>query len=596
MYKILPILLFGIIYSQDRNANLLSAPEVQAFQAMLIAKQDTNYVPTSYFEYIDYNKLVLEEEINIRVNGLVTDMFFVKTELEIIDTAYCNNYSVCVPDKYSHLVEADSTKTDYNVETVNNPKVSDNSEECLYDCEGYQDIEASSLIGGSIVVAFDDSIGIKETCEKINGKGLTLDNECFSDCNAEVIEGLKNIFITCDCPSQTWNEYDNCVGKILSLDKEFRGTSNQSCSDCEYDFQKYGSECCDKAWDEYSITCSELEMHYNWDCTGCNCLGDEVLLDNNWQECDEGYVDDCSGDGDCCPVSWIGDGVADCQYQAYGCDLSCYNFDGGACPIYLKPEILKEFYNEGKYFDLIYDKVIRTNNSYTYTPISSEYGIITGKIKVDVFHDEKIKLEHYRGNIVDLINSTHSSLPNCYNCISFTSVDMDSLKAVNQNKKSTISLMRDDIYDDSWAVIIGIDKYKYSDQLNYAVKDAEAVKEMLISKFDYPEENIRYLTDEEATLSDIKLALDDISTIAGENDRILVFYSGHGETIKGVDGTEKGYIIPYEGRQNKAYATGLAMDEILTISMLSQSKHMLFLMDACYSGLMTENVRGLAKP
>ena len=122
------------------------------------------------------------------------------------------------------------------------------------------------------------------------------------------------------------------------------------------------------------------------------------------------------------------------------------------------------------------------------------------------------------------------------------------------------------------------------------------MKDMLIDKFDYPEYNIRYLTDEEATLSDIKLALDDISTIAGENDRILVFYSGHGETIKGVDGTEKGYIIPYEGRQNKAYATGLAMDEILTTSMLSQSKHMLFLMDACYSGLMTENVRGLAKP
>ena len=24
--------------------------------------------------------------------------------------------------------------------------------------------------------------------------------------------------------------------------------------------------------------------------------------------CEEGYVDDCSGDGDCCPESWIGDG------------------------------------------------------------------------------------------------------------------------------------------------------------------------------------------------------------------------------------------------------------------------------------------------
>ena len=38
------------------------------------------------------------------------------------------------------------------------------------------------------------------------------------------------------------------------------------------------------------------------------------------------------------------------------------------------------------------------------------------------------------------------------------------------------------------------------------------------------------------------------------------------------------------------------MDEILTTSMLSQSKHMLFLMDACYSGLMTEKTKGLASP
>ncbi|MCS5622394.1 MAG: caspase family protein, partial [Candidatus Marinimicrobia bacterium] len=147
-----------------------------------------------------------------------------------------------------------------------------------------------------------------------------------------------------------------------------------------------------------------------------------------------------------------------------------------------------------------------------------------------------------------------------------------------------------------WAVIIGIDKYKYSKQLNYAVKDAEAVKEMLISKFDFPEKNIKYLTDEEATLSEIKVALGEVATSAGEDDRILVFYSGHGETSKGADGSETGYIVPYEGKMENLYATGLAMDDILRTCQLSKSKHMLFLMDACYSGLMTENVKSLSKP
>ena len=38
------------------------------------------------------------------------------------------------------------------------------------------------------------------------------------------------------------------------------------------------------------------------------------------------------------------------------------------------------------------------------------------------------------------------------------------------------------------------------------------------------------------------------------------------------------------------------MDEILKTCQISKSKHMLFLMDACYSGLMTENVKSLSKP
>jgi len=48
--------------------------------------------------------------------------------------------------------------------------------------------------------------------------------------------------------------------------------------------------------------------------------------------CEEGYVDDCSGDGDCCPESWIGDGYLDCEDpNNYGCDLTCYDNDGGDC-------------------------------------------------------------------------------------------------------------------------------------------------------------------------------------------------------------------------------------------------------------------------
>ncbi len=44
-------------------------------------------------------------------------------------------------------------------------------------------------------------------------------------------------------------------------------------------------------------------------------IGKEPMIpsDGSRDHCEEGYVDDCSGDEDCCPESWIGDSFADCE-------------------------------------------------------------------------------------------------------------------------------------------------------------------------------------------------------------------------------------------------------------------------------------------
>jgi len=52
---------------------------------------------------------------------------------------------------------------------------------------------------------------------------------------------------------------------------------------------------------------------------------------NDVEPCGDGYVDDCDGSGECCLESWIGDGFADCEDQQWGCDLTCYENDGGDC-------------------------------------------------------------------------------------------------------------------------------------------------------------------------------------------------------------------------------------------------------------------------
>ncbi len=267
-------------------------------------------------------------------------------------------------------------------------------------------------------------------------------------------------------------------------------------------------------------------------------------------------------------------------------------------------KIDKEIYDIIRADTLILDTLIKTKekmvnnfppenlNAWEIRNMSGPSHFIVLKLALEVNVDKSINLNDiYKQTIVSIINNIFAFNKWEVEDIQFNSVDINKLK---NNKQ--LSINRDDIYDDSWAVIIGIDKYKYSDQLNYAVKDAEAVKDMLISKFDYPEENIRYLTNEDATLSNIKLNLGEVATSAGREDRILIFYSGHGETSVGADKSETGYIVPYEGKIDNLYATGLAMDDILRTCQLSKSKHMLFLMDACYSGLMTENVKSLSTP
>ena len=49
-----------------------------------------------------------------------------------------------------------------------------------------------------------------------------------------------------------------------------------------------------------------------------------------------------------------------------------------------------------------------------------------------------------------------------------------------------------DIYNESWALIIGINDYEHMPNLNYAVNDAVSIKEMLMSNYNYKEDNKVY--------------------------------------------------------------------------------------------------------
>ena len=102
-------------------------------------------------------------------------------------------------------------------------------------------------------------------------------------------------------------------------------------------------------------------------------------------------------------------------------------------------------------------------------------------------------------------------------------------------------------YAGSRALVIGINSYQHASPLSYAVNDAEAVADLLKSSLGFPAEHVTLLLDRGATKPEImnafmRFTVDDVEP----DERILVFFAGHGYTRSGSRG-ETGFLVPYEG-------------------------------------------------
>jgi hypothetical protein len=81
---------------------------------------------------------------------------------------------------------------------------------------------------------------------------------------------------------------------------------------------------------------------------------------------------------------------------------------------------------------------------------------------------------------------------------------------------------------------------------------------------------------------------------AGENDRVVFYFAGHGETAElGLEEGDIGFLLPADGDTEDLYFSAIDMEELKRISKFSKAKHMLFLVDACYGGLAAVNTRSL---
>jgi len=139
-------------------------------------------------------------------------------------------------------------------------------------------------------------------------------------------------------------------------------------------------------------------------------------------------------------------------------------------------------------------------------------------------------------------------------------------------------------YGKSYSLVIGINAYQKASPLDCARKDAETFAMTLEEKFAFPGANITLLTDGEATREMILGAfMEYTKEHIDQDDRIIVFFAGHGYTRTGFRG-EVGYLIPVDGTSDDLNSL-IRWDELTRNSELIPAKHILFIMDACYGGL-----------
>jgi len=150
------------------------------------------------------------------------------------------------------------------------------------------------------------------------------------------------------------------------------------------------------------------------------------------------------------------------------------------------------------------------------------------------------------------------------------------------------------LYTDSWAVVIGINDYRLVPALAYAIPDAEDVSTALID-VGFDRRRITTLLDSEATRQNIQDVLSvDMAERTGKNDRLFVFFAGHGHDSPAPSGRPMGYIMPFDGDPRYLASRCIPMNEVETWNELIPAKHILYVMDCCYSGLAATRSAGLS--
>jgi hypothetical protein len=135
------------------------------------------------------------------------------------------------------------------------------------------------------------------------------------------------------------------------------------------------------------------------------------------------------------------------------------------------------------------------------------------------------------------------------------------------------------------AVVIGVSKYAdESMNLGAATADAQLVRDYLVSKdgLNVPEDKIKFVSDQNATKSNVLKTIRDVSSKSGENDLLILYFAGHGWAEE-----KEMYFLSHDANKEDIPNTALTQKDIQKALSEAPAKRQIFIADACHSGAMS---------
>jgi hypothetical protein len=137
-------------------------------------------------------------------------------------------------------------------------------------------------------------------------------------------------------------------------------------------------------------------------------------------------------------------------------------------------------------------------------------------------------------------------------------------------------------FNKSYALLLGVSNYKYMKPLSLVNDDLNKMQAFLLSRGFH----VVRVQNEKLTAANLRSPQDYFAARINPDDRLLVYFAGHGVPVE-VQGRQRGYLALINAPASGKIAAGdaIAMDDFVDWTEKIVAKHLLVLLDACFSGL-----------